>query len=414
MRGCRRLTPEIAEALAFAEQFRPNGYITKNRAFAAVQDAQGELGITSAQIGLLGQLVKASSSRDWITEGARPIVCVSNDKLRRVTGMSLRTLQRQLKALQILRLIAPKDSPNGQRKIYRSAGDQSAIYGFDLSPMAVRYLEIVELAAASKARWEAERALEREFTEIRRTIRQYTRSAQEQRFPGEWQRHDAMLDAILERRKGQGTEAVLNQAHDLLIVVKEAYHEAANIQIQQPMSAVSDTHSITTTTGPFQSKSNELRREANASQHMNLTASGGKGFSRKPGRGWTVAQDRKPPRNAENSEIEQIPLGLVTQACPEIRTYARSGASTWRELFETAAQVRAWLGVSEHAWDEARAELGDNLAAAAIALILQKHSSGEVAKPGGYLRTMTVRHRSGELHLARSLYGLAERSGARH
>jgi hypothetical protein len=42
-------------------------------------------------------------------------------------------------------------------------------------------------------------------------------------------------------------------------------------------------------------------------------------------------------------------------------------------LFETVGQVRGWLGVSEAAWAEARAELGDNLAAVAVAVILEKH-----------------------------------------
>jgi replication initiation protein RepC len=413
MTGCRRLTPEIAEAIALADLFRPNGHITKNRAFAAVQDAQGELGITAAQIGLLGQLVKASSARDWTTEGGRPIVCVSNRKLCRITGMSLRTLQRQLRALQILRLIAPKDSPNGQRKIYRGAGEAD-VYGFDLSPMAVRYFEILELAAVTKARWEEESALEREFTETRRTIRQYTRSALEEGFAGEWRRYDASLDALLERRKTVGTAAILNAAQDLLIVVREAYHEAAEIKIQPCMDADFGTHSVTTTTGSWNRKSSEQRRVADASQSLGSAAFGGKGFRKKPERGSTVAQARKPQRSEENSEIEQIPLGLVTEACPEIGAYSHELPASWWDLIKIADAVRPELGVSEPAWREARSVLGDHLAAVAVAVILQKHQAGQISKPGGYLRGMTERHRVGELHLVRTLYGLRDHSIAQH
>ena len=49
--------------------------------------------------------------------------------------------------------------------------------------------------------------------------------------------------------------------------------------------------------------------------------------------------------------------------------------------------------------------LGPAVASAAIALIFDKHTNGEVKSPGGYLRGMVEKARAGELHLDRSFYG---------
>ncbi|MEM7747282.1 MAG: replication initiation protein RepC [Pseudomonadota bacterium] len=45
------------------------------------------------------------------------------------------------------------------------------------------------------------------------------------------------------------------------------------------------------------------------------------------------------------------------------------------------------------------------VAAASIALILDKSTVGEVKLPGGYLRGLVERAKVGELHLDRSFYG---------
>ena len=49
--------------------------------------------------------------------------------------------------------------------------------------------------------------------------------------------------------------------------------------------------------------------------------------------------------------------------------------------------------------------MGKQMAAAAMALVFDKHAKGEVASAGGYLRGMTEKARAGELHLERSFYG---------
>ena len=65
----------------------------------------------------------------------------------------------------------------------------------------------------------------------------------------------------------------------------------------------------------------------------------------------------------------------------------------------------ATVPVSEHAWGVAQETLGPQAAAAAMALIFDKFSVGDVASPGGYLRGMVNKAGAGELYLERSFFG---------
>jgi replication initiation protein RepC len=110
----------------------------------------------------------------------------------------------------------------------------------------------------------------------------------------------------------------------------------------------------------------------------------------------------------QSQGANDIPLGLVMHACPEIREVGRIRSDA--DLIEAATAACRQLGISPPAWNDARDALGDYQAAAALALILSKHTAGLVSNPGGYLRGMTSKARIGELHLARSFHGLSDRS----
>ena len=77
-------------------------------------------------------------------------------------------------------------------------------------------------------------------------------------------------------------------------------------------------------------------------------------------------------------------------------------------VVDAADYLRTELGISRSAWIDACHTLGRNDAAAAVAVIAAKRA--DIASPGGYLRGMTSRARTGRLNLMGSLWGLAERS----
>jgi replication initiation protein RepC len=89
-------------------------------------------------------------------------------------------------------------------------------------------------------------------------------------------------------------------------------------------------------------------------------------------------------------------------------------AKNWTDLIKSIPQMAACADISLDARDRAVQLMGEQAAAVAIAITIQKQETREVTSPGGYLRAMTDRAVTGELYLTRSVYALVARqmSGA--
>jgi replication initiation protein RepC len=81
----------------------------------------------------------------------------------------------------------------------------------------------------------------------------------------------------------------------------------------------------------------------------------------------------------------------------------------------TLAAVRRLpeLGITQSAWAQAVETMGDVAATLAVRVIdaNRDHPTTPVRRPGGLLRALTHRYRSGEVTLAGSLIGPLERAG---
>ncbi|WP_439710837.1 replication initiation protein RepC [Brucella anthropi] len=106
-----------------------------------------------------------------------------------------------------------------------------------------------------------------------------------------------------------------------------------------------------------------------------------------------------------------VALQVLLRAIPALTTYGMSCPRTWAELARLAPQICRMAGISDDARRRAVDQMGEQAAAIAIAITLQKFDERQVKSPGGYLRAMTARAAAGELHLARSVFGLAARHG---
>jgi replication initiation protein RepC len=128
-------------------------------------------------------------------------------------------------------------------------------------------------------------------------------------------------------------------------------------------------------------------------------------------------------------ETGAYPLGMVMEACPDVREYASGGKiRTWGDFLAAAGAVRPMIGISPHAWREAQAALGQVEAHVVVATILQRsiHSSEAETVPGpvggspavvvngspaiqsagGYLRAITEKARAQEFALGPVLMAL--------
>lgn len=418
--GWRKPTP----GLGVAEQLAQAGErvsVPKTQAFVAVKRVGAHIGLKASDLMLLDTLGAFTQSQDWEAR-RRPIVWASNAYLMEQTGFSLSSLKRHARRLAEAGIIAFKDSPNGKRW-GRRAPDGVIIeaYGFDLSPLAARVEEFDALYAEIKIERGLCQRLKRQITVARRMIRARIEAAQQSALSGAWTRYLELFEGLLARlpRTNSASETlaqVLGWFHELQERVEKAYLMAVraddpvdemtadDVQSSKetnemnPKEAISEPH-ILTTNQPYPVISSCSEKEQAAG----------------------VAPERPKIVPVERSEQERqgadgpkLPRGVavevrtVMQACPEFAFWARNMGGylrDWGDLYRIAGDLKKIIGISDHAWLAAQEVMGKQMAAAAMALVFDKHAKGEIASAGGYLRGMTEKAGAGELHLERSFYG---------
>jgi replication initiation protein RepC len=165
-----------------------------------------------------------------------------------------------------------------------------------------------------------------------------------------------------------------------------------------PRSPDNGTHILyTNQPNPVTSNINETRKEPKAPARTPATVEVDK-----------AEEDINWGMSSEKQLSTEVDISTVMQSCPKFAEMAHDMGGylhDWNEFHRLAGQIRPMAGISEDAWNASQRILGPHIAAAAVALIFDKYSSGEVSSPGGYLRGIVDKHKSGDLHLARSFYG---------
>lgn len=402
--GTRRMTEQLAQVRVYASRYHP-GACTRGAAIGAVKQARKGLGLTISDIGVLDALFATSQPQDWID--GTPIVWPSNDELMEMTGLSLASVKRHLRVLINVGLICPKDSPTGQRSGRRDAdGRIIKAYGFALSPIAARYVEIREIASYDRIRKTMRRDLEREWTMLRKDVARIVASGLDCGLVGDWHAYGRQLADLIECKAArQPLPGLIEKLRDLADHAEEAYKVAHMIDEQDitPTGVISEPPILTTTNLDI-CKCNQRMSDANAPQ-VDI---------------WAVSDGRRPPNEAAaGGDVEQtgnsgqhrvteptVLPGYVSYACPSLEAYGHRPRD-WADIFDVTNKLRPGLGISEPAWHDAISTLGPQSAALALAVIIEKTGNGEITNPGGYLRGMTAKARDGKLNLDRSIHGLA-------
>ena len=432
--GWRKPTPGLVVAEKHAQAGEQLS-IPKTQAIVAAKKVAAAIGLKSQDLLLLDTFGAVTQPKDW-EQGRRPIVWPSNNFLMEQTGFSLTTLRVHVRRLCEAGIIWIKDSPNGKRY---GARDQDGYiveaYGFDLAPLAARAEEFEALHAQLQKQRQFCKSLRNSITIRRRVIRAKIEKALESGLRGPWRDLQDEFGTLLEQlpKRTTGPEKLLDLADWFKALqqrVEETFEEAFDWPDQsdtdssvnkaveldpkvislysntKPTGAEYGTH-ILTTNQPNPVVSNRFETKHTASV---VPENPPKGQVERPEEvdleGEWGTQTRK-----RRSDID-VPMLMAT--CPEFGEMARGLEGyirDWNGVHRAAARIRPMVGISEHAWNVAQKALGPEVAAAAVALIYDKHSAGEVSSPGGYLRGMVQKAQTGELHLDRSFYGrLSERA----
>lgn len=408
--GWRKVSAPLIEADQLAQDGR-QADITKTRAVVAAKRVGAHIGLKAADLMLLDTLTAFTQPQDW-SAGQHAIVWPSNAFLMEQTGFSLSALKRHARRLAEAGVIAFKDSPNGKRWGRRDADGQIIeAYGFDLSPLSARAVAFEALHAELQAERTLCRQVKRQITVARRMIRARIETAISSALQGPWAHLETLFDNLLARlpRRAVTTHALqqlLGSFTDLKERVETAFLDASNevedeglsghnTQKLNPTEANIDPH-LPTTNQLYSVRSNSSEKE----ETEKIAASRLTGGPDETALDEWVKEVRKSKTGVD--------VATIMQACPEFATWARSLGGyqrDWGDLHRAAGQLRPMIGISDHAWNTAQEQLGQQVATAALALVFEKHNTGEVASPGGYLRGMVEKARAGELHLERSFYG---------
>jgi replication initiation protein RepC len=327
--------------------------------------------------------------------------------------MAPATLWRHLTALVEAGLIIRRDSPNGKRYARKDASGQerfSDAFGFDLTPLVTRMPEFEALAEETRAAQKRRYLIKERISLHRRDVTKSVALGLDEALPGDWegyrQRAMALMTPLRRIRDDHELEALAAELAALRAEVAKALESCVNVQNLKCNAHHNDAHQSNTNTQP-QSESEPASKEEG---------------------GDTVVSIEKDIADQDN-QIETYPLGMVMDACPDIRDYAAGGkVKTWSEFLAAAGAVRPMIGISPDAWREAQAVLGQVEAHVVVASILQRsiysseaaivpgaaegsttvsvNGSPAIQSAGGYLRALTEKAKTGQFALGPVLMAL--------
>lgn len=425
--GWRKPTP----GLVVAEQHAQVGEqlsVPKTRAIVALKKVAAAVGLKAADMLLIDTLAAITQPQDW-EQGRRPIVWSSNAFLEEQTGWTLRSVQRHVRRLCEAGVIAMKDSSNGKR--WGKRGEDGHIiqaFGFDLSPLAARTGEFEVLHAELREERQFCASLRSTITVTRRIIRAKIDKAQESRLRGPWSELEEEFTHMLQSLPARATAArklleLVDGFKDLKDRVEKAFTKAfdwpeesdvassqrlafdgkeiSSIAINMsPTGDANDTHILTTKQPPsVYSNCFEKKRAAGVEQELPAVEQTERVGEVDLEFNWSTHTYKR------GSEVD---IPMLMASCPHFAEMARGVHGylrNWSDVHRAAAQLRPMAGISEDAWNAAQKVMGPGIAAAAIALIFDKLTDGEVKSPGGYLRGMVEKAQVGDLHLDRSIHG---------
>jgi len=433
--GFRRLTPGLLQADRAAEHFDglPEGVEVHGQLLAAFKAAAPRLGLSIRLIHALDWLFRFTQPQDW-DPGRRPIVWPSASLQQEAFGLSENGVRHLNRGLIDAGLITMKDSPNGKRYGMRDReGDIVEAYGFDLSPIATRYVQFVRLAAEAKAERDMIGRLRRRATIARKAITQILETAAEYGFAGdEWPRlrrdRQALIKSLraaerpeeiaigvgsLERRQ---TEARLRLEHLLETLdsaPKPAENSTHNIPtnpaIDSNQDNVSASKGCKSTSDPASSDpAPQAGQQGTEDAQSWLGNTGKSGATIEPEAGQQDRQRIPSPGRTDSGTVMRLSIDELMQLAPRLRAYVRSPRPAWPEIVDAADWLRGALGISQSLWGDACVAMGRERAAIAVAIVSAKPAEHFRSTPGGYFNGMVVKAKAGELNLDRTVWGLRQ------
>jgi replication initiation protein RepC len=395
--GFRRLTPGLMKVDRVAEGFSglPDGVTVYGQLLAAFKAAAPRLGLAPRLVHAIDWLFRFTQPQDWERE-ARPIVWPSALLQQEELGISESQAKRLNRSLIELGLITMKDSPNGKRYGRRDArGRIVEAYGFDLSPLAARYQEFVQLAEEGRAERKAMGRLRRRATIARKGIVQILETARDYNLSDEeWSTLERDSRTIVEKlRRAERLDAM-----EAGVVSLEGRQNEARTRLETLLKDSSKTPS------PSENAPHQYSYKPISNPNTDTV------ITSKPSKETpdTLAPPSTAPKTSKRLEkniVHGIQPDELVRLAPRLKAYLYHPNPTWPEIIDAADWLRHDLDISKPLWGDACLTMGRDLAAIALAIVSTKDPEHFRTTPGGYFHGMVQKAKAGELHLERTIWG---------
>ncbi len=411
--GFRRLTPGLLAADHTAARFdgMPEGVTVPGQLLAAFKAAAPQLGLSLRLVHAVDWLFRFTQPQDW-GRGGRPIVWPSSGVQQEALGLSPTRAKALNRALAEAGLVVMRDSPNGKRYGKRDGkGMIVEAYGFDLSPIAARHAEFVQLAKEARAERAEIARLRRRATIARNGIAQVLETAAEYGFQGEdWARlsHDARAIAQALRRVERSDEMALGveslerrqrEARECFEMrLAEVGHEVRDAVNPDPKGSENGPHQYT------------YKPTLDPEQDTVIANGGGKPADGKDG---AITPAMVQPQPTEKGRVLKLVPDELLKLAPRLKPYLRHPSPTWPEIVDAADWLRHDLDVSKPLWGEACLAMGREQAAVALAIVSTKEPAHFRTTAGGYFHGMVMKAKAGQLNLDRTLWAMRRASDPR-
>lgn len=331
--------------------------------------ARTAFGLSDRDITVLQALLSFHKGSDLDIRADQLIVFPSNKKIcERLNGMPCSTMRRHLSKLVETGMLDRRDSPNGKRYV-RTRGNSRVAYGFDLTPLVQRFVEISDAAIEI-------RETQARVQELRETVSLMRRDlagladlgATEQPTEGFWDALSdlAVLSARTLRRKLDETalESLKKELETAMSRAKSAWSKILKATEMSTNDAPIEQHQYTTNL-----EKSESSGETNKSNLINSNV-------------------QKAEKNKSKKQLN-VSFSDVADICTEMQIYFGRQMRSWDELKEAADAIRPMMGLSAEVWELAKERIGELEAAIVLGVMLRNYSN--YRSPGAYLRTLANR-----------------------
>jgi replication initiation protein RepC len=397
--GARRLSITMLTARDRADGFTglPPGTAKPLRLLAAFQEAEPYLGLPAHAFKLVSWLVKQTMACDW-EHGSRPITWPSARRQQEFLGLSSARVKMLNRVLFDAGIFVIRDNEQGKRYGRRGAdGRIIEAYGFDLSPLALRYDEFVRIAAEAKIERDRMKGLRKRATIARRAIRQAGEAlAAIGPLPEAWRRLELETADLIVAGRDAG------RSEELALVVKAL--ERRQIEAEQWLRDACKSVEI----NPSGLANEPHTTSTNLPSDLEDTVmAGNKSRAAEP------APSAPPPPSPQPSrprdKVLHLTASQLMDLAPRLGQYVYAENPTWRDVIDAAGgRLRDELGISPSLWGEACQIMGRDEAAVALAIVSTKPEEHFTRSAGGYFAGMVRKAERGHLHLSRTVWALRE------